>query len=283
MNLDLNKIAQLKKLAENNRKYSPWTANATVEDFSKEIVDESNEVLEAFKNNDLENLKEELGDVLFDVFMMLEICEEKHGFGINDSIDNVIEKFKRRKPNTFEEKHIGHVEEKKVWDAEKKKEKEAKSKLQKIPINPTKNSDSKPSLNKLNKIIIHTDGGSRGNPGNAAIGVVIFDEKNNILENFKQKIGVTTNNVAEYSAVIKALDIAKKYTDNEINLFSDSELTVRQLIGQYKVKQDHLLKLFNQAKNNEKNFKKVKYEHVRREHPNQAKADALVNQALDNM
>lgn len=131
------------------------------------------------------------------------------------------------------------------------------------------------------KICIHTDGGSRGNPGQAAIGVVIFDNKNNVLEEYKEKIGVATNNVAEYKAVIKALEIATKHTNNEINLFSDSELTVRQLIGQYKVKQEHLQKLYDAVKFNEKKFKKVTYEHVRREHPHQFKADALVNQALD--
>ena len=135
----------------------------------------------------------------------------------------------------------------------------------------------------MKKICIHTDGGSRGNPGKAAIGIVIFDDKDKIIENYKETIGVTTNNVAEYSAVIKALELAKKYTTEEINLFSDSELTVRQLNGEYKVKQEHLQKLYHKAKENEKAFKKVTYEHVRREHPHQFKADALVNQALDGV
>lgn len=279
MNLDITKINELKNLAENNRKYSPWTNKATIQDFSKEIISEAKEVEEAIKNNDLENLKEELGDVLFDIFMMLEICEEKHGFGINDSLTEVIEKFKRRKPNTFEKKYIGHDEEKKFWDAAKAKEKEAKQIKKIIPI--TQKQSSVSNTSNYNKICIHTDGGSRGNPGQAGIGIVFFDDKDNLIDSYKQKIGVTTNNVAEYIAVIKALEIAKKFNPNEINIFSDSELTVRQLNGEYKVKQDHLMKLYNQVKLNQKNFKKVTFDHVRREHPHQFKADALVNEALD--
>lgn len=287
MNIDINKLNEVKWLVENNRKYSPWTKSADILLFSKELIDESKEVCQAVENNDLENLKEELGDVLFDIFMLLQICEEKHGFNVNDSMNVLIEKFKRRKPHIYEERHVSHDEEHKVWHDAKAKEKLEKSKSKLIPIT-INNQNDKENTNqtisqKLSRIIIHTDGGSRGNPGNAAIGIVILDEKNNLIDSYKGRIGVATNNVAEYSAVIKALELAKKYTNDTVSLFSDSELTVRQLNGEYKIKQDHLQKLYNNSKINEKCFKKVIYTHVRREHPNQSKADALVNQALDGV
>lgn len=133
----------------------------------------------------------------------------------------------------------------------------------------------------IEKVFINTDGGSRGNPGLAAIGIVIRDEKENLLEEFGEKIGIATNNVAEYKAIIKALSIAKKYTKNEVNISSDSEVVVRQIIGEYKVKKNHLLELFYEVKKKEKDFAKVTFEHVFREDPNQSKADALVNEALD--
>src|SRR3989338_9721971 len=132
-------------------------------------------------------------------------------------------------------------------------------------------------------IIINTDGGSRGNPGKAAIGIVIWDENRKVLEKHKEKIGVTTNNVAEYKALIKALELALKYTGHkkegtkEITVFMDSELIVRQLNGIYRVKQAHLIPLFETVKKAEHQFKKVSYYHVFREDRYQREADRLVN------
>lgn len=133
----------------------------------------------------------------------------------------------------------------------------------------------------IKKVFINTDGGSRGNPGLSAIGIVIRDEKDNVLEEYKEKIGVATNNVAEYKAIIKALTLASNYTKGEVEISSDSEIVIRQIIGEYKVKKDHLLELFKEVKRKEKDFAKVAYDHVFRENSFQSKADALVNEALD--
>jgi NTP pyrophosphatase (non-canonical NTP hydrolase) len=89
-----------------NRKYSPWAKTQDIHTYIEKLVGEVQEVKEAVDNNELENLKEELGDVLWDTLTMLIICEEQHGFGIDDSIKNVIEKLKRRKPHVFENKTI---------------------------------------------------------------------------------------------------------------------------------------------------------------------------------
>ena len=97
-------------------------------------------------------------------------------------------------------------------------------------------------------ITINTDGGARGNPGPAGIGIVVSDGKNKLAE-IKEKIGETTNNVAEYRAVIKALDWLQENIDqikpDRINFNLDSMLIVNQIIGKYRIKQEHL-KLLNQ-------------------------------------
>jgi len=129
------------------------------------------------------------------------------------------------------------------------------------------------------KISINCDGGARGNPGPAAIGVVIRDDEK--LEEYKERIGEATNNVAEYKALLKGLELASKYTKQEVNVFMDSELVVKQLQGLYKVKAKHLYPLFMKVKEKEKDFLKVVYVNVRREDKNQAEADRLVNCALD--
>ncbi len=131
------------------------------------------------------------------------------------------------------------------------------------------------------KIFVNCDGGSRGNPGPAAIGIVVWDENRNVLEVYKNCIGNATNNVAEYSALIKALKIASEYSKKEVCVFMDSELVVRQMNGQYRVKKDHLLDLYQEVKVAEKVFEKVVYVSVGRNDKYQEVADTLVNQALD--
>jgi len=132
------------------------------------------------------------------------------------------------------------------------------------------------------KIIIYTDGGSRGNPGNAAIGVY-FDSP--INKSYGEAIGKTTNNVAEYSAVVFALKKAKallggeKAEKAEITIRSDSELLVKQLNGEYKIKEENLVPLFIKIWNLKQDFKKVNFVHIPRE--KNKEADKLVNQALD--
>jgi len=132
-----------------------------------------------------------------------------------------------------------------------------------------------------NKIIIYTDGGARGNPGPAAIGIVIGDKK------YGEAIGEATNNVAEYRALVFALKKAKsllgvdaaKAADLEVR--SDSELMVNQLNGIYKVKEEGLKPLFIEVWNAKQEFRNVSFTHVRREE--NKIADALVNQALDTL
>jgi ribonuclease HI len=131
------------------------------------------------------------------------------------------------------------------------------------------------------KLIIYSDGGSRGNPGPSAIGLLICDEKNQPLFEHHENIGETTNNVAEYTAVIVALEFAKKYSPDEIDYYVDSELVARQLSGQYKVKTPHILALYKQVKEKEKNFKKVKFTQVPRTHEKLRYVDRLVNLAMD--
>lgn len=132
--------------------------------------------------------------------------------------------------------------------------------------------------------IVNTDGGSRGNPGPAAIGVVISQPIEEYLE-IKLAIGNTTNNIAEYTAVITALQAIKDKTDKsvpcEVNIefFLDSELVVKQLNKLYKVKDPMMQTLNSQVNELLKNFNSVKFTHIRREF--NKRADQLVNQALD--
>jgi ribonuclease HI len=129
-------------------------------------------------------------------------------------------------------------------------------------------------------LLIYTDGASRDNPGHAATGYVIMTGKR-VLEERGEYIGVTTNNQAEYRALIKALKAARKYEPKNITCYSDSKLLVNQLNGEWKVKHDQLQDLHADVKSLEKNFKKVTYSHVNRTDPGVKRCDALANQALN--
>lgn len=133
----------------------------------------------------------------------------------------------------------------------------------------------------LSKINVHADGGSRGNPGAAAIGIIIFDDNKKELETYKECIGNATNNVAEYRALLKALQLAAKHTRKEVHIFMDSELIINQMNGIYKIKSAEMLELFQEVKDHERTFSKVVYNHVRRENKFQMMADRLVNEALE--
>lgn len=130
----------------------------------------------------------------------------------------------------------------------------------------------------MKKLIINTDGGARNNPGPAGIGVVFSDEHGKVLAKYKEYIGETTNNVAEYKALILALEKAKDFETDEIECRLDSELVVRQLAGHYKVKEPALKEL-NTEVHNLIFFKPVKFVHVKREQ--NKLADKLVNEAID--
>ena len=130
-------------------------------------------------------------------------------------------------------------------------------------------------------IYTNSDGGARGNPGPAAIGVLIRDDEKALAsysEILKRK---ATNNVAEYYALIRALQLAAKYTKGEITCILDSELIVKQLLGEYRVKNPYLLKLFLQVQKLQDNFTKIIYKHVKRSDRNQKYVDYLLNKKLD--
>ncbi len=137
----------------------------------------------------------------------------------------------------------------------------------------------------MRKFIVHTDGGARGNPGPAAIGVVISNEKGQVLKKYGEYIGQTTNNDAEYQAVIFALkkikalwgkDEAKK---TNIHVFADSELLVKQMGGKYKIEDPEIQKLFLQVWNLKVDFKGIEFAAVPRE--KNREADRMVKEALD--
>jgi len=129
------------------------------------------------------------------------------------------------------------------------------------------------------KIIAHTDGGARGNPGPAACGAFLTDTSGKVLKEHGRYLGETTNNVAEYSGVIDALEHAKELGADEVDMYLDSELVVRQLNGQYKVRDQNLAALFMRVWNLRTAFRKVTFSHVRREQNKDA--DRLVNETLD--
>jgi len=134
------------------------------------------------------------------------------------------------------------------------------------------------------KIVIYTDGGSRGNPGPAAIGVILTDEKGKMIKEYAEKIGRTTNNEAEYEAVIFALQKAKllfgkrKIKTMEVEVKMDSEFVTKQLNNEYKILDRKIEQLFLKTWNLKVDFNKVKFTHIPRN--KNLEADRLVNQAL---
>jgi len=129
----------------------------------------------------------------------------------------------------------------------------------------------------MTKVILHSDGGARGNPGPAGIGVVLeIGDKKKI---FKKYIGESTNNQAEYQALILGLEEAIKAKAEEVDCYLDSELVVKQLNHEYKVKNAGLASLFVKVHNLSQQFKKIKFIHVFRE--SNVEADKLVNEAID--
>jgi ribonuclease HI len=129
------------------------------------------------------------------------------------------------------------------------------------------------------KARLSTDGGSRGNPGPAAYGYVLETEDGTVLAAHGEAIGVATNNVAEYRALVEGLKKAAELQVDELEVVSDSELLVHQMRGDYKVKNEALRQLWDEANDLERNLGKVTYRAVRREH--NELADSLVNEALD--
>ncbi|MCD6471256.1 ribonuclease HI family protein [bacterium] len=129
------------------------------------------------------------------------------------------------------------------------------------------------------KLILYTDGGARGNPGPAAIGVIVYDSKKNVIKKISKYIGRATNNQAEYQALITGLIEAKKIKAEDVECFSDSKLVVQQVNRKYKIKNKKLAQLFIKIWNLSQSFKKIKFSYIPRE--KNREADRLVNLALD--
>lgn len=129
------------------------------------------------------------------------------------------------------------------------------------------------------KLILHVDGGARGNPGPAAIGVVVSTPEGELLDTHGETIGRTTNNVAEYRALLKGLELAAARGAGEVHVINDSELIARQVTGVYKVKHPAMQELHKQALAALEQFERWSIESVPR--ARNAQADALVNEALD--
>ena len=132
----------------------------------------------------------------------------------------------------------------------------------------------------MKKVLVEADGGSRGNPGPAGYGAVVLDPATQeVLVERSAGLGVATNNVAEYAALVACLRRAGELGVTELELRSDSELLVKQMRGEYRVKNADLKQLFLDASRAARSIGSVTYTHVRREH--NELADRLVNEALD--
>jgi len=148
-----------------------------------------------------------------------------------------------------------------------------------IPAAPTSNQKN------MKQFSLYTDGGARGNPGPAGIGGVVLDAKDNVVKEFSRYLGETTNNQAEYKALLFGLEqIGKlvgstKLNQTDVHAYLDSELVVKQLKGEYRVRDLNLQPLHAKIQRLVQDFGHVSFTHIRRER--NSHADSLVNQALD--
>jgi ribonuclease HI len=131
----------------------------------------------------------------------------------------------------------------------------------------------------MKELTVNVDGGARGNPGPAAIGVVVRNGDGEVIEERSERIGEATNNVAEYRALLLGIELAAAHGATTVDLVGDSELVVRQVEGRYKVKDATMRRLHGEVKRALADFESWTIRHVRRE--SNADADRLVNEALD--
>ena len=129
------------------------------------------------------------------------------------------------------------------------------------------------------RLVVHVDGGARGNPGPAAIAAVVADADGGLVEESAEPIGPATNNVAEYRALLLGIERARALGADELELVGDSELVVRQVRGEYRVKDAALRELHGRVREALAGFERWSIRHVRREA--NERADQLVNEALD--
>ena len=131
------------------------------------------------------------------------------------------------------------------------------------------------------RVVVNVDGGARGNPGPAAIAAVVSVDGGEVIESRGEVIGHATNNVAEYRALLLGIELAREQGASEVELVGDSELIVKQVKGEYRVKDASLRELHGQVSRALREFDRWSIRHVRREE--NAAADALVNEALDRV
>lgn len=143
-----------------------------------------------------------------------------------------------------------------------------------------KSAAEKPAHRATNAIKANIDGGARGNPGPAAYGVIVRDAKGEIIAELSDYLGLQTNNYAEYSGLLAALDFAVREKHMSLKVLSDSELLVRQMQGRYKVKSPGLIDLYDRARALVRKLDHFSIDHVLRQYNKEA--DALVNQVLDS-
>ncbi len=129
------------------------------------------------------------------------------------------------------------------------------------------------------KVIVYSDGASRGNPGPASFGFVVTNEKGELVAEGAEKLGNQTNNFAEYMGMIEALDLCSRSGVKSVTVRADSQLMIRQMTGQYKVKSEVIIPLHTRAKIIARTFETIKFEHIPREQ--NSEADRLANLALD--
>ena len=130
-----------------------------------------------------------------------------------------------------------------------------------------------------NRLLIYTDGAARGNPGESGAGVVLKTPEGEEVGRFGRYLGRTTNNQAEYQAVLLGLHHAEEFGANEVTILSDSDLMVRQLLGEYRVRAAHLREMFRQVKSGLSKFEKYQIKRILRE--KNSEADAMANRAID--
>jgi ribonuclease HI len=133
----------------------------------------------------------------------------------------------------------------------------------------------------VSTVVVHVDGGARGNPGPAAVGVVVSAPGGEILDEFAERIGVATNNVAEYKALLRGIERAAALGATDVEFVNDSELVAKQVNGVYKVKHPAMKPLYEEARAALGGFARWGIRSVPR--AQNARADALVNEALDGL
>ena len=136
------------------------------------------------------------------------------------------------------------------------------------------------SIFKKKPLKIFTDGAARGNPGPAAISFIIIQD-DNIIQKGTEYIGKATNNTAEYKAIILGLETAKNYTNDFVQVYSDSNLAIQQIEGNWKINYPHLLELYEKVNKLKRSFKKVEFFHVRRDNEFIEECDKACNTILD--